>query len=214
MASASSASPSGSGSSPVTTFFNTIWGVVVRPAETLSDVAERRPVIQGLIVLVCVGLLAGLSRYFATGEEVVEYFGFQTPLGGLMIPSWAIIIIAVNALMAGLLWVASRVFGGSASFAALLAGVCFIYAIFILNSLIRLALTPFFDVMPLTRVGALVGAAILMWQVVLHVILVAQANGFSTARSIATVIIPEIIVWGVFSGFLGSVILGIRDSLS
>ena len=209
MASESSASPSGSSSAA--TFFNTIWGVVVRPAETLSDVAERRPVIQGLIVLVCVGLLAGLSRYLATGEEVVEYFGVQTPFGGLMIPGWAVTVIVVNALLAGLLWVASRVFGGRASFAALLAGVCFIYSILILNSLVRLALTPFFDVALLTRIGALVWAAILMWQIILRVILVAQANGFSTGRSIATVIIPEIIVWGVFSSFLAPVVIGIRD---
>ena len=55
--------------------------------------------------------------------------------------------------------------------------------------------------------------AILTWQFVLHVILVSQANGFTTARSIATVIIPEIIVWGVFSGFLSVVVSGIRDRL-
>ena len=211
MASASNASSSGS--SPVATFFNTIWGLVVSPAETLRDIAERRPVVQGLIVLIVVGLFAGLTRYFATGEEVVEYLGIQTPLGGLMIPSWAIIIIVVNALMAGLIWVSSRIFGGSASFAALLAGVCFIYSIFILNNLIRLALTPFVDVQPIIVIGGLAGMAILTWQFVLHVILVSQANGFTTARSIATVIIPEIIVWGVFSGFLSVVVSGIRDRL-
>ena len=211
MASASNASSSGS--SPVATFFSSIWGVVVSPAETLRDISERRPVIQGLIVLIVVGLFAGLTRSLATGEEIVDYFGIQTPLGGLVVPSWAIIVIAINALIAGLIWVASRVFGGNASFTALLAGVCFIYSIFVLNSLIRLALTPFLDVALLVRISALVGVAVLMWHFILHVILVAQANGFSTARSIATVIIPEIIVWGVFSGFLSAVMIGIRDRL-
>ena len=206
-----SSSASSSGSSPVTTFFNTIWGIVVSPAGTMRDIAERRPVVQGLIILIAVGLFAGLARFIATGSEVVEYFGIQTPVGGLMIPGWAVTVIGANALIAGLLWVASRILGGSASFTALLSGVCFIYSIFILNNLIRLALTPFLDIQPLVAVGGLIGIAMLMWQFILHVILVSEANGFSTARSLAAVIIPEFVVWGIFSGFLSVVLSGIID---
>ena len=195
------------------TFFNTIWGIVVSPAETMRDIAERRPVVQGLIILIAVGLFAGLARYIATGSEVVEYFGIQTPVGGLMIPGWAVTIIGANALIAGLLWVASRILGGTASFTALLSGVCFIYSIFILNGLIRLALTPFLDIQPLVFMGELVGMAMLTWQFILYVVLVSGANGFSTERSLVAVIIPELVVWGIFSGFLAVVMSGVMERL-
>lgn len=197
------------------TFFKTIWGVVVNPMETMSDIDERRPVVQGLIVIIAVGLIGGLARYITMGDEFAESFsiGIQTPLAGIFVPGWAIAIIVANAVAAGLLWVMSRVLGGNASFATLFAGVCFIYSIFILNSLIRLVIDPFLDFNITSRIGTLVGIAVLMWQLMLHVILVARANGFSTPRSIATVLIPEIIVWGILSGFIFWVMITIRDRI-
>ena len=197
------------------TFFKTIWGVVVNPTEAMRDIDERRPVVQGLIVIIAVGLIGGFARYVAMGEEFAESFsiGIQTPLAGIFVPGWAIAIIVANVVAAGLLWVMSRVLGGNASFATLFAGVCFIYSIFILNSLIRLVIDPFLDFNITSRIGTLVGIAVLMWQLMLHVILVARANGFSTPRSIATVIIPEIIVWGIFSGFIFWVMITIRDRI-
>ena len=207
----SSSSASSSGSSPVATFFETIWGIVVRPTETTRDLVERRPVVQGLIVLIAVGLFDGLARFIATGAEVAAYFGIESLVGGLITPGWAVIVIVANVLIAALFWVASRLLGGNASFPAILSGVCFIYSIFILNNLIRLALSPFLDIQPLVAVGALVGIAMFMWQFILHVILVSEANGFSTARSLAAVIIPEFVIWGIFSGFLSVVLSGIID---
>ncbi len=64
----SSSNASTSGSSPVATFFNTIWGVVVNPMETMSDIDERRPVVQGLIVIIAVGLIGGFARYITIWE--------------------------------------------------------------------------------------------------------------------------------------------------
>ena len=192
-------------------FFKTIWGIVVNPVETARDIAERRPVIQGLIVIIVTGLLAGLARYLATGEEVVEYFSLQTPVGGLIIPGWAVSILIANALIAGLFWLASHVFGGNASFTALLSGVCFIYSIFIVSSLIRLALTPFLGVELIIPIGGLVDLATLAWLLVLHVILMSEANGFSKGRSVAAVIIPELVIWGIFAGSIPVIMTDIWD---
>lgn len=209
----SSSSASSSGSSPVATFFNTIWGIVVRPTETTRDIVERRPVVQGLIVLIAVGLFDGLARFVATGAEVAAYFGIESLVGGLITPGWAVIVIVANVLIAALFWVASRLLGGNASFSSILSGVCFIYAIFILNGLIRLALTPFLDIQPLVFMGELVGMAMLTWQFILYVVLVSGANGFSTERSLVAVIIPELVVWGIFSGFLAVVMSGVMERL-
>ena len=204
-----------SGASPLGLFFGTIWGVLVNPVETMRDIDDRRPWVQGLIVLVLVGLFAGLSRSIATGDAYVESFnlGVQTPVAGILVPGWAVIMLVAVTAQVGLLWVMSRIFGGRASFAALFAGACFIYWIFILNNLLRLILSPFMAYETLVIISAAAAMCIITWQVALHVILVAETNGFSTARAILPAIIPTVIIWGILSGGIAWVVLTALDRL-
>lgn len=180
-----------------------IFGALRAPGKTLNQVAEENLWKEGLLIILIVALLQGLSSIASAGNQ--DIFRYLEPFmeQPIMDPvQYSPIFIILSTLVGGLLgWVImgavfflfAKLFKGRGTFSGMLAGLGY-------------ASTPYFIGAPLAALTSLAGAAgyILsgvigfatgIWVLVLYIIAIRESQQISTGAAIATFFIPAVLLF-------------------
>lgn len=194
--------------------------VLRSPASTLRALARQRPVAWALLVVVVISLLSALaSGLVALGGDQQQVgqtgrlFGDAAGVGfvvGLAVIAPLFAIIGV-AFVAGVVHLASRALGGRAPYASLFVAVGFSQVPSIFQVPVQL--------LALAGAGAAVIAgvvnfALAIWVLVLVVIATRETYDFSTARAVAAVLIPIVVLIVLFALLAAFLVAAIFQGVS
>jgi hypothetical protein len=169
-------------------FLETCIGVIKNPEVTFSRLAVDRPVGWSFASVVGLALLGGLINLVTSSSS--EWFGREI---GLAIKLAYIVFAPIAGILglafwAGVLMVSSRVLGGKGTYRGLFVGIAFAVvptAIHLPVLVIASAVGPI-----LGAIVGVVGLLFLAWTLLLTVYTIQANNQFSTARSIAALVLP------------------------
>jgi hypothetical protein len=165
-------------------------GVLRRPAATFRSIAHDEPVGQAFAVVVIVTVLL----------TVVQGFGILADPGATVQTA---LVTLVTGMVIGvpmgvvffLLWVGAvllgaKLFGGTATFPATLAGLGFAYAPLALGGIVAGAALPSGAAAAAIVVLAFLAAT--LWSFVLDVIAIREIHQMSTGRAVGAVVLPVV----------------------
>ena len=171
-----------------TGFLGTCIGVIKNPEVTFSRLAVDQPVGWAFALVVGLGLLGGLTNLVTSSSS--DWFGREIGLAlklGYVVLSPIVAIVAA-ALWAGALIVSSRLLGGKATYRGLFVGVAFgdvPVALHLPVLVIAYGVGPI-----LGAIVSVIGLLFFAWTLLLTVYAIQANNQFSTARSIAALVLP------------------------
>ncbi len=169
---------------------------------------ENPPVGQAVIAIILIAIISSTSRGAAFGEEFIDWVDesfasldieFSFAILGLTVSTIAIGFIILMVLASAVFWVMSRILKGEPSFAAIFAGMGFIAVVSIFAAVARLILGNVDEIALGIGTSSVISFASWIWYLALWVILVREANQFSTGRAAVAVFIPAIPAIAVLS---------------
>ncbi|PZC47330.1 MAG: hypothetical protein C1O27_001277 [Chloroflexi bacterium] len=169
-------------------FFATCIGVIKNPETTFSRLAEDHPVRWALALVVGLAFLGSLinSGTLSSSTLFGREIGFALKLGYVVLsPIGAIVAVA---FWAALLMVSSRLLGGKGTYRGLFVGTAFAdvpAALHLPVLVIASAVGPI-----LGAIVGVIGLLFFAWTMLLTVYAIQANNQFSTARSIAALVLP------------------------
>lgn len=176
--------------------FDWLYGVIVRPVQTLNEIAREKPAGTGFLVYIGVALLTGVASTFEQStmagiEELIGQLPFMIPLSGLLIGALMFSVVSLF-LLTLVLHLFARLFGGSAGYWSFFSAYTFATFPTIINVPLTL-LTGFLGLFG-SILGGLAAVGISIWVLVLHVLAIRESHGLSTGMSILAYFIALFII--------------------
>ena len=181
------------------TITDLLYGVIVKPVDTLRYVADNKPVLAGILIYVAVawlGAFSSLPRILGPSGQTYELrqFPWFNPrmIAIFLIVGTPFISLISLVIMSGVFHLFARLLKGKGDFAGLISASGFA------NFPSALA-TPF-GLLGLmgngigSKLYSLISFPFTIWVIVLQVIAIRENYKLSTGRSVATLFIPLIIL--------------------
>jgi len=183
-------------------FFEWLQGVLVRPVETLRDIAREKPVGLALLVYLGVSILNILVSVYsdpsmADLDELMYQIGLHIPLLTII----AVFVLVVTTVLSvfvitGLVQLFARLFKGQGGYWELFSAYCF-------------ASFPMIIGIPVSIIGlylgfigalfsGLISFGLAIWVIILQVIAIRESHSLSTGASIGAYILSLLVLFAVF----------------
>jgi hypothetical protein len=181
-----------------------IFGALRAPGKTLNQVAEKNLWKEGLLIIVVVAILQGMSSLVAQGNQdllfrYLEQFSDQPLMDSIQYsPAFTIFSSLFGGLLAwviagGIFFLFAKLFKGEGTFSGMLAGLGY-------------ASTPYIIGAPLVALASLAGAggliiggvisfAVAIWVLVLNIIAIRESQQIGTGAAVATFLIPVVLLF-------------------
>lgn len=174
-----------------------LFGIIVRPKETLYDIALEKPAGIAFLVYIVITMLNAVTSLYGNQamdaiDEVMYDVGFYIAPAWLILAGifFSIVSIFISTLLIHLF---ARLFGGRGGYWNLFSA----YAFAAFPLIIGVPVTIFFGFLGLFGdiLGGLVTFGLAIWVLVLEIIAIREAHGISTGMSILAYIIHLVILF-------------------
>lgn len=178
-----------------TGFFELIYGTLFNPVETFTKVSRNPPLFQGFIIFIISVLLISVSRILLPQDMAdlsPEVAGIISQAGPSVAVLSAIIALVFWFIQAGILQVVAELLGGRGS----AVGVLTILALAGIPGVLAIPFQVAGHFLSESFLGSFLALAgnlfSIIWWVIILILGIRQVHGFSTGKSVITVIAPII----------------------
>jgi hypothetical protein len=174
---------------------DTLYLVLASPSQGLRTVVQKQPVGRALLLAVFISLVSSISAFRELSITLENFLGTPAGIGWELIPGVVFLYIISLLIWAGIFHLIATLLGGRGAYLGVVCGLSF-------------AGLPSLFFAPLAFLSLLLGApgtllyfvasiVIPLWIVVLAILVLRYNYGFSTARAVATYLLPFIVLFGV-----------------
>lgn len=183
-------------------FFEWLQGIMVRPVETLRDIAREKPVGLALLVYLGVSILNVLVSIYsdpsmADLDEIMYQIGLHIPqLNIIAVLVFVAITVISVFVITGLVQLFARLFRGQGGYWELFSAYCFAGFPMIIG--IPVSIIGYYLGFIGALLSALVSFGLAIWVIVLQVIAIRESHSLSTGASIGAYILSLVVLFVVF----------------